>query len=69
MEMEMVADETSEAGGTTATTSFQFALTPAEAFYDVLDLQSKAGMSIYEEATNSLYEDANECFDCDPEQA
>jgi hypothetical protein len=26
-------------------------------------------MSIYEEATNSLYEDANECFDCDPEQA
>jgi hypothetical protein len=42
-------------------------VTPAEAFTGVLDLQSKAGMSIYKEATRSLYEDANERFDCDPE--
>jgi len=43
------------------------AMTPAEAHVGVLDMYSKAGASIYNKATQSLYRDDANCFDCESE--
>ena len=44
-----------------------FALVPAQANHDVIDYRTREGQSLFRYATQNLYSESSEMFDCDPD--
>ena len=44
-----------------------FALVPAQATHDVIDYRTRKGQSLFRSATQNLYSESSEMFDCDPD--
>ena len=44
-----------------------FALVPAQATHDVIDYRTREGQSLFWYATQNLYCEPSEMFDCDPD--
>ena len=48
------------------TPGIPFALVPAQATHDVIDYQTRKGQSLFRSATQNLYSEPSDMFDCDP---
>ena len=44
-----------------------FALVPVQATHDVIDYRTREGQSLFRSATQNLYSESSEIFDCDPD--
>ena len=44
-----------------------FALVPAKATHNVIDYRTREGQSLFWSATQNLYSESSEMFDCDPD--
>ena len=45
-----------------------FALVPAQATHDVIDYCTREGQSLFQSATQNLYSESSDMFDCDPDR-
>ena len=45
-----------------------FALVPAQATHDVIEYCTNEGQSLFRSATQNLYSESSEMFDCDPDR-
>lgn len=45
-----------------------FALVPAQANRDIIDYRTSEGMKLFQSATQGLYKESSDRFDCDPEE-
>ena len=49
-------------------TAIPFSLVPAQATHNVIDYCTREGQLLFRSATQNLYSESSEMFDCDPDR-